>query len=68
MPKLPTDLFARYCEDPLGLDTEVRRFMKVPEDRYYTVSIWPEARAGQLQVTNQTRTVKTPKVSKSHQS
>lgn len=68
MTKMPDDLFKRYQADPLGMDDAVRKDMKVPEDRYYSVSVWPEERAGILTVNMKDyRTVKAKKISKSDQ-
>lgn len=64
--KLPEALFVRYQADPLGCDEAVRQQMGVPEDRYYTVSIWPVP--GLLRVdSSRTRAVRGRKISKSEQ-
>jgi hypothetical protein len=65
MRKLPPDLFAKYRADPFHQDDAVRQFAGVPESRYYTVAMWPEAVAGRVEVNHQARTVKPKKVSKS---
>jgi hypothetical protein len=64
---MPPALLERYQKDPLGMDDEVRRQLGLPEDRYYTVSIWPVS--GMVRVdTTRTRVVRSKKVSKSDQS
>ncbi len=62
---MPEALFERYRKDPLAHDEEVRQVMKIPEDRYYTVEMWPNA--GVVRVTNVNRVVRAKKVSKSDQ-
>ncbi len=59
-------LFARYVEDPKGCDAEVRAEAFVPDNKYYTVSVWPLNVAGQVR-THGSRVVKGHKVSKSDQ-
>jgi len=68
MKKLTTEQFREYATDPLATDEKVRRWCNVPEDRYYTVAMWPAERAGDLQVTaGLHRVVRAPKISKSNQ-
>lgn len=67
MKQLPKDLFRRYLEDPYRYDAEVRNFACIPEDKYYTVSVWPESVAGQVRLNGLTRVVKSKKISKSDQ-
>jgi hypothetical protein len=63
----PTQL-SEYLENPLGADAKVRQWCSVPENRYYTVSIWPESLAGVVRVTpNIVRVVHAQKISKSNQ-
>ena len=51
------------------MDAAARKWAGVPEDRYYTVSVWPEHLAGRVFVNhNGYRTVKAVKISKSNQS
>lgn len=65
---MPHDLFTRYQADPLKTDEEVRKTCRVPDNRYYTVAVWPDPLAGTVTVlTNMTRTVAPNKVSKSNQ-
>lgn len=62
------DLFRRYTADPTGLDGEVRKQCGIPDDRYYTVSVWPENLAGRIFVDEKRyRAVKAVKISKSAQ-
>lgn len=58
------EMLKRYEADPLGMDSEVRRCFKVPENRYYSVSTYPAAVAGRVTMTTE-RTVKAHKISKS---
>ena len=68
MKKLTPEQFKEYAADPLATDEKVRKWCGVAEDRYYTVAMWPEERAGQLQVTNGLhRAVRAAKISKSDQ-
>jgi len=67
MKKLPPELFKRYLENPLSMDLEVRKYCGLREDRYYTVSIWPEEVASMVKENNKVREVKTKKISKSDQ-
>ncbi len=67
MKKLPLDLFEKYKENPLKYSDEVRNFCKLREDRYFSVSIWPEERAGEVRENKCVRTVKDKKISKSDQ-
>jgi len=52
MKKLTAEQFKEYAANPLVLDEKVRKLCEVPEDKYYTVAIWPEERSGELQVTS----------------
>lgn len=68
MNKLTAEQFKEYAADPLAADGKVRNWCSVPEDRYYTVAMWPEARAGEVRVTTDLhRAVRGHKVSKSEQ-
>ena len=68
MKQLTPEQFAQYSADPLGMDAVVRTWGKVPEDRYYSVSTWPEHLAGRLYVNDKMfRVVKATKISKSNQ-
>jgi hypothetical protein len=69
MKKLTAEQFREYAADPLAADEKVRRWCDVPENRYYTVAMWPAERAGELRVTMELhRVVRAPKISKSNQS
>ncbi len=68
MKNLTTEQFKEYAADPLAADKNVRRWCNLPEDRYYTVAIWPEEQAGEVQVTaGLHRVVRAAKFSKSNQ-
>ncbi len=59
-------LLARYLADPLGVDDEVRQVLRIPDDAYYTVSVWP--RPGMVEVDRPgSRSVPKAKISKSNQ-
>jgi hypothetical protein len=68
MKKLTAEQFKEYAADPLATDQKVRKWCSVPEDRYYTVAMWPEGRAGEVRVTTELhRVVRAAKISKSNQ-
>lgn len=67
MKTLIPDQFKQYAANPVAMDEQVRKWCNLPEDKYYTVSMWPEERAGVVTVTNVSRVVKAKKVSKSDQ-
>ena len=68
MKRLTAEQFKEYAADPLTTDAKVRTWCSVPEDRYYTVAMWPEERAGEVRVTAELhRVVRAPKLSKSNQ-
>ncbi len=58
------ELFAKYSKDPLNTDDEVRRVIKIPVDKYYSVSMMNNV--GVVTLTS-SRTAKAPKISKSDQ-
>lgn len=62
--RMSEEMLKRYEADPLGMDAEVRQCFKVPENRYYSVSMYPPAVAGRVTVTTE-RVVKAHKISKS---
>lgn len=63
---MPPDLYAMYTKNPLAADHLVRARLKVPENRYYVVTTWPQHLAGRVFVDpTRTRVVKAHKVSKS---
>jgi len=64
--RLTNEQFQEYSSDPMGCDEKVRKWCGIPEDRYYTVSMWPEHLAGRVFVRmNEYRKVHTKKISKS---
>ena len=63
MTYLPQPILSRYLNDPLGLDEEVRLAAGIPDDRYYTVSVFPVP--GWVRISSRTREVKPKKISKS---
>jgi len=68
MKRLTVEQFKEYAADPLATDGKVRTWCAVPEDRYYTVAMWPEGRAGEVRVTTDLhRVVRASKISKSSQ-
>ena len=68
MKQLTADQFSEYMRVPPETGDElVRKWAGVPEDRYYTVSVWPDHLAGRVFVTSLHRIVKTKKISKSDQ-
>lgn len=59
-------LLASYLDKPALFSDEVREHCHIPDDCYYTVSIWPIA--GIVTVDHRrTRVVKATKISKSNQ-
>jgi hypothetical protein len=68
MKKLTAEQFREYAVDPLATDEKLRQWCNVPQDRYYTVAMWPEERAGEVRFTKELhRVVRAAKVSKSDQ-
>lgn len=68
MNKLTEEQLKEYLSNPNLHDSKVRKWCNIPEDRYYTVSVWPENLAGIVRVdNNRFRTVKNTKISKSSQ-
>lgn len=68
IPVMSGDLFDRYQHDPLKADADVRRIFKVPDNRYYSVTIWPDHMAGRISIDmKRTRAVAGKKISKSDQ-
>jgi hypothetical protein len=65
MKTLPPDLFKKYSDNPIAMDEEVRKYCNLPDNRYYTVSMWPQE--GIVRSNDQVRTVKAKKISKSDQ-
>jgi hypothetical protein len=68
MKKLTAEQFKEYAAEPLATDEKVRKWCNLPEDRYFTVAMWPEGRAGEVRVTTELhRVVRATKISKSNQ-
>jgi hypothetical protein len=63
MMRLSEGDFSRYASDP-GNDGWLRAMLRLPEERYYTVSVWPVAGMVRL-VEGSSRVVKAVKISKS---
>lgn len=64
---LSADELARYRANAPDCDAEIRKLYPIPADRYFTVTIWPEARAGLVHVSERKRVVPAKKISKSDQ-
>lgn len=65
---MSSEMFKKYYENPTNMNKEVRNWAGVPDDRYYTVSVWPEHLAGNVFVDmKRYRVVKSEKISKSNQ-
>jgi hypothetical protein len=63
---VPPALLERYLKDPVAHDDELRAALKLPEDCYYSVSVWPVP--GVVTVDKKrSRVVRAKKVSKSDQ-
>lgn len=62
---MPSELLERYLSDPLKMDSEVRQAMRIRQDCYYTVSVYPVAGAVRVD-THRSRTVQAQKISKSN--
>jgi hypothetical protein len=62
--KMSPELFAKYAKDPLGTDDEVRRILKIPVDKYYSVAMMNDI--GAVLLTGP-RVAQAPKISKSDQ-
>ena len=60
------ELFKKYSNDPKGTDEEVRRTLKISEDKYYSVSMMNDIGAVTI-ISNMHREVKAKKISKSNQ-
>ena len=68
MKTLTTEQLKEYLKDTLSADEKVRKWCNVPEDKYYSVSVWPEHLAGRVWLTpNMVRKVPAKKISKSDQ-
>jgi len=67
MKLLSSELYQRYLDDPLAMDAQVRAAFKIPEDKYYSVSVYPPHLAGRVTI-ERTRHVRSDKISKSNPS
>lgn len=68
MKTLTIDQLNRYVKNPIQMDEQVREWCNLPDDKYYSVSIWPEHLSGRVWLTNKlVRHVKAKKISKSDQ-
>lgn len=65
MKQLSPELFKEYVASPLATDEKVRKSLDLPDNRYYTVSVWPIE--GIVTVNKNVREVKNKKISKSDQ-
>jgi hypothetical protein len=67
MKQLTAEQLTSYLKDPVNVgDANVRRWCSLPDNRYYTVSVWPDESAGQVRVSEKMfRDVKVKKISKS---
>jgi hypothetical protein len=63
-PKLSKEQLDRYVKNPLD-DQWLRDYFKIPEDKYYSVSIYPEP--GFIKILKLSREEKNKKISKSEQ-
>lgn len=64
--QLTKEQFEEYQRlNPEEADYRVRKWANVPDDRYYSVSVWPEHLAGRVFQTNLFRKVTLKKISKS---
>jgi hypothetical protein len=68
MKQLTEDQYKEYVANPLAADSKVRKWCGLPENRYYTVSVWPEHISGVVTVdSTRFRVVAAQKISKSNQ-
>ncbi len=64
--KMSPELFKVYENDPLHSDALIRTKFNVPDNRYYTVSVWPTS--GFIRIdNNRFRDATKSKISKSDQ-
>lgn len=65
---MPEKMFERYSKSPearASMDAEIRKNFKIPDNRYFTVTM-PPGPAGKVFLdTGRSRVVDTPKLSKS---
>ena len=66
MKQLSNEQFDEYLNNPYTSDNKVRKWASVPEDKYYSVSMWPEHLKGRVFVIPKLhRAVTAKKISKS---
>lgn len=66
MKKLTPDQLKEYLENLLVNDAKVRKWCDIPDDKYYSVSVWPENVTGNVWMDDRRfRTVHSSKISKS---
>ena len=65
--KMTPEQFEQYRKSTPDVKSQlVRKWFKVPEDKYYTVSMWPDHVAGVVRVDHKRhRDAKSKKISKS---
>lgn len=63
---LTGELLTRYLANSLEADAEVRALFNIPEDVYYTVSVYPHPGLVSIDHSRK-RSVHSPKISKSNQ-
>jgi hypothetical protein len=69
MKTLTAQQYAAYVADPLGMDAQLRKWCDIPDNKYYSVSVWPDHLAGRVWITPKIhREVHAKKISKSDQS
>lgn len=68
--RLTEEQIMRHEADPFGAgDTALRQQFRIPENRYYTVTVWPEQARGLIYLDEKrTREARAQKISKSDQS
>jgi hypothetical protein len=68
MKQLTKEQLKEYLDDPMKCDSKIRKWCDIPDNRYYTVMIYPEKVSGRVEINmNMTRTVPVNKISKSDQ-
>jgi hypothetical protein len=66
MKQLTPEQFKEYMSNVETADAKVRKWANIPDDKYYSVSVWPEHLAGRVWITpNMHRVVQAKKISKS---
>lgn len=58
------EMFHEYAANPIRLDADVRKRFQIPENKYYTVAMYPPHIAGTVTVERE-RVVRAHKISKS---